>query len=432
MEILYPNSSLDHLESMEVTNTTVHGKETPKNFCPEAQDRAQTLVSAWNSLLELNWSAKRQLEFPPGSTTELGRWNKTSPAVPRFSSWELQVPTGSCTHSQGSEIQKDLQNWAQLFSMGWICLEVEGKIEAILWQFFFPEKKNFCPFTRFVWKPGSNPEEWLLYVQTCSLQQEHIIPQHLVHPSPSLQPGTPSSWQGRNFEVFLKAFFRIFQWGPGKVGNLNDPELGCSVLSHAMCVQTWWNLLGLSQESTKTEPFAWIWGALWDGRHPQLIWDRVIQKHFPKCLHSASPPIYLLETRLREGNHADYENQQQLRHFQERLPTMRQLRAVSCCLIQPNRRKISISQVEQTGVCSQVSAKADFPPPLICKSPNVGCSTNRPLSFNNQDFKTKQKNPAKAKDFFKLEQIRQTLSKEEFFWCSSRRLFLAQHQRLGL
>lgn len=34
----------------------------------------------------------------------------------------------------------------------------------------------------------------------------------------------------------------------------------------------------------------------------------------------------------------------------------------------------------------------------------------------NQDFKTKQKSPAKAKDFFKLKQIKQTLSKERNYF----------------
>lgn len=141
MEILYPNGSLNHLEAMEATDTTAHGKEIQKNFCPEAQDREQALVCAWNFLLGLNWSAKRQLEFPPGSTTELGRWNKEFPSVPRFASWELQVPTGSCTLSQGSEtLEKELHNWAQLLSMGHICLEVEGKTEGILGSFFFPWK----------------------------------------------------------------------------------------------------------------------------------------------------------------------------------------------------------------------------------------------------------------------------------------------------
>lgn len=198
MEILYPNGSLNHLEAMEAADTIVHRKVIPKNFCPEAQDRAQALVCAWNSLLDLNWSAKRQLEFTPGRNAELGRWNKAFPSVPRFASWELQVPTGSCTRSQGSKIQeKDLHNWAQLLPTRQICHEVEGKIEAILWYFFPWKQKKFCPFTRFqgkssVWKPGSNPKEWLLYVQARSLQQEHIIPQHLVHPSLSLQPEHPA------------------------------------------------------------------------------------------------------------------------------------------------------------------------------------------------------------------------------------------------
>lgn len=141
MEILYPNGSLNHLEAMEA-DTIVHRKVIPKNFCPEAQDRAQALVCAWNSLLDLNRSAKRQLEFTPGRNAELGRWNKAFPSVPRFASWELQVPTGSCTRSQGSEIQeKDLHNWAQLLPTRQICHEVEGKIEAILW-YFFPWKQK--------------------------------------------------------------------------------------------------------------------------------------------------------------------------------------------------------------------------------------------------------------------------------------------------
>lgn len=143
MEILYPNGSLDHLEAVEVTDTTVHGK-TQKNLCPEAQDRAQTLVCAWNSLLELNWTGQQK-----------GSWNSHLEAA---QSWADQTNLSSCakvfqlgTASSYRELHPlpRLWNSEQLFSMAWICLEVEGKTEAILWYFFPWKESKFCPFTRF-------------------------------------------------------------------------------------------------------------------------------------------------------------------------------------------------------------------------------------------------------------------------------------------
>lgn len=97
---------------------------------------------------------------------------------------------------------------------------------------------------------------------------------------------------------------------------------------------------------------------------------------------------------------------------------------ISQLLPNPTKQEeIRNSQVEQTGVCSQVSAgskeaKADFPTALVCKSPMLDAAQtglSHLTTLLNQDFKTKQKTPAKAKDFFKLEQIKQTLSKEELF-----------------
>lgn len=105
---------------------------------------------SWNSHLEVpqSWADK----------------SKPIPSVPKFASWELQVPTGSCTRSQGSEIQeKDLHNWAQLFSMGQICLEVEGKTEGILRQFFPLKVTKLLPIyqipgEKFCWKAWKQPK----------------------------------------------------------------------------------------------------------------------------------------------------------------------------------------------------------------------------------------------------------------------------------
>lgn len=264
MEILYPNGSLNHLEAMEVTDTTVQGKEIPKNFCPEAQDRAQAFAYAFvNSLLNLNWSAKRQLEFPPGSTTELGRWNKEIPSVPRFASWELQVPTGSCTHSQGSEIQeKDLHNWAQLFSMGQDCLEVEGKTEGILWYFFSLKIKKVLPIYQI---PGEKLclKAWKQPKGKAVLCADTFPPtgtHHSTAPcsSQSLPPArTASSWQGINIKSIFKSFLKNLPAKfPGKVGNLSAPWawLLCFLLCY-MCPnldETSWDW---DRKAPKLSPF---------------------------------------------------------------------------------------------------------------------------------------------------------------------------------
>lgn len=140
MEILYPHGSLNQLEAMEVTDTIVHGKEIPKIFCPEAKYRGQALVCAWNSLLDMNWSEKAQLEFPPGSTTELGRWNKAIPSVPRFASWELQVPTGAALAPKALKFKRRIYITEHSYSP-WDKFALKWNIK-LFYDIFSPENKR--------------------------------------------------------------------------------------------------------------------------------------------------------------------------------------------------------------------------------------------------------------------------------------------------
>lgn len=171
-----------------------------------------------------------------------------------------------------------------------------------------------------------------------------------------------------------------------------------------------------------------IWGALWDGRHTQLVWDRGDPKALSQMLAFCISTNLFTWNSVQGGQSCRLWKPTATKPFPGKAPHHETAQS-SQLLSNPTKQE---ENQHFTGGANRSSAKADFPPALICKSPNVGCSTNRPLSFNNKNFKTKQKNLAKAKDFFKLEQIKQTLSKEEFFWYSSWRLFLAQHQRLGL
>lgn len=210
-----------------------------------------------------------------------------------------------------------------------------------------------------------------------------------------------------------------------------------------------WNLLELRQESTKLSLFQcqswvtppWIWGALWDGRHTQLVWDRGDPKSLSQMLASHVPTNLLTLNSTQGGQSCRLWKPTASRAFPGKAPYHETAQS-SHQLYNPTKQEENQDFTGGTnrsllpGFCRLQGSKGWFSTSSDLQITRVLGAAQTGLSHLttplNQDFKTKQKNPAKAKDFFKLEQIKQTLSKEELFWYSSWRLFLAQHQRLGL
>lgn len=185
-----------------------------------------------------------------------------------------------------------------------------------------------------------------------------------------------------------------------------------------------WNLLGWSQESTKTElgDTSMNLGALWDGRHTLLVGDRGDPKAPSQMFEfHISTDLFTLNS-AQGGQSCRLWKPRAARPFPGEAPYHETAQS-SQLLPNPTKNQHFTGGTNRSllpGFCRLQGSKSWFSTSSGLQITRVLDAAQTGLShltaLLNQDFKTKQKTPAKAQDFFKLEQIKQTLSKEELFW----------------